>query len=195
MLTRRRALAILGATGIGNGVFQWALAAKAADAPVSPEMVADAEWVAGIKRIPGQREAAANHLNEYRESTKRIRAIELDNSPRPGIVLTLLTSPASRPDPRGYQVVASPMPVPRSPSVCDLNTLEASFLEESDKSLYRWNGMHSLRAQGLDFICLESVCRTSRGAYLRSSNATRVLIDGHSACHSMNCVRGFDGAR
>src|SRR5215469_6034644 len=113
MLTRRRALAILGAAGIGPGVFQRALAAKAAEGPVSPQMVADAEWVAGIKLTPAQREAAANHLNQYRESTKRIRAIELDNSQRPGLVFTPLTSPASQPDPRGYQVVASPRPLSR----------------------------------------------------------------------------------
>src|SRR6516162_6374712 len=112
MLTRRRALAILGAAGLGTGVFQRALAAKAAEGPVSPQMVADAEWVAGIKLTAAQREAAASHLNQYRESTKRIRAIELDNAQRPGLIFTPLTSPASRPDPRGYQVVASPMPVP-----------------------------------------------------------------------------------
>jgi Asp-tRNA(Asn)/Glu-tRNA(Gln) amidotransferase A subunit family amidase len=114
MLTRRRALAILGAAGIGTGVFQRALAQKAAEGPVSPQMVADAEWVAGIKLTLAQREAAAKHLNKYRESTKRIRAIELDNSQRPALVFTPLTSPASRPDPRGYQVVASPMPVSRA---------------------------------------------------------------------------------
>ena len=60
MLTRRRALAILGAAGIGTGVFQRALAAKAAEGPsVSPQMVADTEWVAGIKLTAAQREAAA----------------------------------------------------------------------------------------------------------------------------------------
>jgi hypothetical protein len=87
MLTRRRALAILGTAGIGTRVFQRALAAKVAEGPVSPQMVADAEWVAGIKLTAAQREAAANHLNKYRESTKRIRAIELDNSQRPGLSL------------------------------------------------------------------------------------------------------------
>jgi Asp-tRNA(Asn)/Glu-tRNA(Gln) amidotransferase A subunit family amidase len=116
MLTRRRALAILGTAGIGTSVFQRALAAKAAEGPVSPQMVADAEWVAGIKLTPAQREAAASHLNTHRESMKRIRAIELDNAQRPGLGFTPLTSPASRPDPRGYQVVAappSPYPLPR----------------------------------------------------------------------------------
>jgi hypothetical protein len=116
MLTRRRALAILGAAGIGTGAFQRALAANAAEGPVSPQMVADAESVAGIKLTAAQREAAANHLNKYRASTKRVRAIDLDNAQRPGLVFRPLTSPASRPDPRGYQVVAAPMPVsPSSP--------------------------------------------------------------------------------
>src|SRR5713226_765404 len=63
MLTRRRALAILGAAGIGTGVFQRALAAKAVEGPISPQMVADAEWVAGIKLTAAQREAAAGVLS------------------------------------------------------------------------------------------------------------------------------------
>jgi Asp-tRNA(Asn)/Glu-tRNA(Gln) amidotransferase A subunit family amidase len=108
MLTRRRALAILGAAGIGTSVYRRALAAKAAEGPISPQMIADAEWVAGIKLTAAQREAAAKRLNEFRESTERIRAIELDNSQRPGLSFAPLTSPASQPDPRGYRVVATP---------------------------------------------------------------------------------------
>jgi hypothetical protein len=77
-------------------------------------MIADAEWIAGIKLTAAQREAAANYMNQYRESTKHVRAIDLDNSLRPGFVFTPLTSPASRPDPRGYQVLAAPMPVSRA---------------------------------------------------------------------------------
>ena len=60
MHTRRTALAVLGTAGIGTGVFQRALATKAADRPVSPQMVADAEWVAGIKLTDPQREAVVN---------------------------------------------------------------------------------------------------------------------------------------
>jgi hypothetical protein len=116
MLTRRRALAILGAAGIGTGVFQRALAVKATEGPVTPQMIADAEWVAGIRLTAAQREAAVKRLNQYRESTKRIRAIDLDNAQRPGLVFAPLTGPASRPDPRGYQAVAAPTPVsPHSP--------------------------------------------------------------------------------
>jgi Asp-tRNA(Asn)/Glu-tRNA(Gln) amidotransferase A subunit family amidase len=111
MLTRRRALGILGAAGIGTTVFRRALAAKAADGSVSPEMVADAQWIAGIKLTPAQQEAAAKHLNQYRESLKRIRAIDLDNSQFPALIFRPLPDPDSLPDLRGYQVVTSPKPV------------------------------------------------------------------------------------
>jgi hypothetical protein len=49
MLTRRNTLSILGTAGIGTAVFQRALVAKTGDGPVTREMIADAEWVAGIK--------------------------------------------------------------------------------------------------------------------------------------------------
>src|SRR3970040_131926 len=111
MLNRRAAIAVLGTAGIGTDVFRRALAAKAGDGPVSPDMVAEAEWVAGIKLTAVQREAAAKSLNAARENAAQVRAIQLDNSQRPGWVFTPLASPDSRPDPRGYKVVASPKPV------------------------------------------------------------------------------------
>jgi hypothetical protein len=89
MLTRRRALSILGGAGIGTAVFQRALAAKVGGRAVSPEMVAEAEWIAGITLTPAQREAAARHLNKYRESLKRIRAIDLDNSQPSALIFRL----------------------------------------------------------------------------------------------------------
>jgi hypothetical protein len=102
MLTRRKSLAILGASGIGTDIFQRAVAAKAAEGPVSPQMIADAEWIAGIELNSAQRDAVADHLNKYRESLKRIRAIDLENSQRPGLLFTPLSSLVSTPDPRGY---------------------------------------------------------------------------------------------
>jgi Asp-tRNA(Asn)/Glu-tRNA(Gln) amidotransferase A subunit family amidase len=107
MINRRRALTVLGAAGIGTAVFQRALAAKVDDGPVTREMVVDAEWVAGIKLTDAQRETAVNTLKWAREEVERVRAIELDNSLRPGISFAPLASPASLPDPRGYEVVKS----------------------------------------------------------------------------------------
>ena len=77
MLNRRSALSILGTAGIGTAVFQRALAATADDGLVTPQMVAEAEWVAGITLTPAQREAAVKSLNKFGEPMKRVRAIEL----------------------------------------------------------------------------------------------------------------------
>ncbi len=110
MLTRRKALSILAATGAGTAVFQRALAATAEGGPVSSQMVADAEWVAGIKLTDPQREAVVNALKWAREDLEHIRAIEFNNSLLPGLRFVPLASPAALPDPRGYQVKALPTP-------------------------------------------------------------------------------------
>jgi Asp-tRNA(Asn)/Glu-tRNA(Gln) amidotransferase A subunit family amidase len=68
-------------------------------------MVADAEWVSGIKLTEAQRLAAVNVLKWAREKAERVRAIELDNSQLPALSFTPLASPEALPDPRGYKVV------------------------------------------------------------------------------------------
>lgn len=112
MLTRRQALSVLAATGAGTAVFQRALAATAEGGPITSQMVADAEWVAGIKLTDPQREAVVNALKWAREDLKHIRAIEFHNTLLPGLRLVPLASPAALPDPRGYQVKAPPEPSP-----------------------------------------------------------------------------------
>jgi hypothetical protein len=39
------------------------LAAKAAEGPIMPQVVAESKWIAGIKLTAAQRQAATNHLN------------------------------------------------------------------------------------------------------------------------------------
>jgi Asp-tRNA(Asn)/Glu-tRNA(Gln) amidotransferase A subunit family amidase len=112
MLSRRSALAVLGTAGIGTPVFQRALAATAGGGPVSPQMVADAEWVAGIKLTEPQREAVVNAFKFAREDLDHVRPIELDNSRLPGLRFAPFASPASLPDPRGYEVKKSAAPGP-----------------------------------------------------------------------------------
>lgn len=112
MLTRRSALAVLGSAGIGTAVFQRALAATAEGGPVSPQMIADAEWVAGIKLTEPQRKAVVNAFKFARKDLEHVRPIELDNSLLPGLRFAPFASPASLPDPRGYAVKTSPPPRP-----------------------------------------------------------------------------------
>ncbi len=110
MIDRRRALTVLGTAGIGTAVFRRAMAAKADDGPVTREMVVDAEWVAGIKLTDPQREAVVNVFKSAREDLKHVRPLEFDNSLLPGLRFAPFASPASLPDPRGYQVVRPPEP-------------------------------------------------------------------------------------
>ena len=110
MLNRRSALAVLGSAGIGTAVFQRALAATAGVGPVSLQMVADAEWVAGITLTEPQREAVVNAFKSARENMAHVRPIALDNSLLPGLRFAPFASPAALPDPRGYEVRTSPAP-------------------------------------------------------------------------------------
>jgi hypothetical protein len=75
-------------------------------------MVADAEWVAGIKLTEPQREAVVNAFKFAREDLEHLRPIQLDNSQLPGLRFAPFASPASLPDPRGYEVKAPPAPGP-----------------------------------------------------------------------------------
>ena len=61
-LTRRGLFEVLAAAGVGTAVFQRAVAAQTEKAPaVTPEMIEQAEWVAGLKLSPDERKAVAGH--------------------------------------------------------------------------------------------------------------------------------------
>ncbi len=116
MLSRRDALSILTAAGIGTTVFQRALAATAEGGLVSPQMVTDAEWVVGIELTEPQREAVVKAFKVARKDLDMVRAVELDNALLPGLSFTRLASPAAQPDPRGYEVRPSATSGPPSVS-------------------------------------------------------------------------------
>jgi Amidase len=97
---------------IGTAVFQRALAANVENKPVSREMVANAEWVAGIKPTEPQREAVVNAFKFARADLQHVRPSALDNSQLPGLQFAPFASSASRPDPRGYELKTSPVPSP-----------------------------------------------------------------------------------
>ncbi len=80
-----------------NGRFSTGVGGAAGGRPVSPQMVADAEWVAGIKLTEPQREAVVNAFKFAREDLAHVRPIELDNSLLPGLRFAPFASPASLP--------------------------------------------------------------------------------------------------
>ena len=86
---RRDVLKAAATAGVGSAVFTRALSALAAEAgpgAVTPSMVAQAEWVAGISLTDAQRELMLEDLAKLQKDAATLRAIPLDNAVAPALV-------------------------------------------------------------------------------------------------------------
>jgi Asp-tRNA(Asn)/Glu-tRNA(Gln) amidotransferase A subunit family amidase len=77
-LRRRTALKALGLLGIGSVAFRRALAAQAAQAgTITPEMIKQAEWIAGLELTDKERESTAKGLQETLSSIQALRKVDI----------------------------------------------------------------------------------------------------------------------
>jgi len=84
--TRRHILTVLAGLGVGSAVFQRALAAEADKAvTVTPEMIEQAEWIAGLKLAEADRKALAGSLTRSPRQFKTMRAVKLPNHVAPAV--------------------------------------------------------------------------------------------------------------
>ena len=86
---RRDVLKAAATAGVGSAVFTRALSALAAEAgpgAVTPSMVAQAEWIAGISLTDAQRELMLEDLARLQKDAAALRAIPLDNAVAPALV-------------------------------------------------------------------------------------------------------------
>ena len=84
--SRRQLLQVLGGLGVGSAVFQRALAAQAQQAAaVTPEMVLQAEWIAGLNLSEDDRKTTAQALQRLLENFQTLREIKLDNNVPPAL--------------------------------------------------------------------------------------------------------------
>jgi Asp-tRNA(Asn)/Glu-tRNA(Gln) amidotransferase A subunit family amidase len=85
--TRRHLLKMLAALGVAPVVFRRALAAEAEKSlTVTPEMVAQAEWVAGLKLAEADRKTLAGSLTRLLRQLETLRAVPLPNHVPPALV-------------------------------------------------------------------------------------------------------------
>jgi Asp-tRNA(Asn)/Glu-tRNA(Gln) amidotransferase A subunit family amidase len=85
-LSRRHILAALAAIGIGSSAFQQALAAQAENAAkVTPELIEQAEWIAGIKLTEEDRKSVAAAVQRDQGKFETLRKVELKNSVPPAL--------------------------------------------------------------------------------------------------------------
>jgi Asp-tRNA(Asn)/Glu-tRNA(Gln) amidotransferase A subunit family amidase len=97
-IPRRRLLKTLAGLGVGTAVFRRALAAQVEQSgSVTSEMIQQAEWIAGLKLAPEDRDKAARGLSRTLAGIERLRAVKLDNSVGPA----LLFNPACTRRPSG----------------------------------------------------------------------------------------------
>lgn len=77
-LTRRRCLQVLTAAGVGTATFRRALAGQAEGAAgITPEMIAQAEWVAGITLSEEHREATREAIDRLHRNLEILRQREI----------------------------------------------------------------------------------------------------------------------
>ncbi len=85
-LPRRRALKALAGLGIGTLAFQRAVAAQVAKAgKVTPEMIRDAEWIAGLELSDADRASTARSVERAVSSLQAMREVKLENSVPPAV--------------------------------------------------------------------------------------------------------------
>jgi Asp-tRNA(Asn)/Glu-tRNA(Gln) amidotransferase A subunit family amidase len=78
---------VLTGLGVGTAVFRRALAAEtAAKGKVTPEMIQQAEWIAGLELKPEDRESVARGLTQAVDRFKKLREVKLENNIAPAII-------------------------------------------------------------------------------------------------------------
>lgn len=85
-VSRRRLLALLAGVGVGTCAFQRALAAQAEQAgQVTPELIEQAEWIAGIQLTEEDRRSVAAAVERDQRKFEALRKVELKNSVPPAL--------------------------------------------------------------------------------------------------------------
>ncbi len=87
-LTRRQLMGTLGALGVGSPVFQRALAAQVqgTTTQVTPEMIKQAEWIAGIELPEDARRSIVRSVSRSLSDFEAARGVSLDNGVAPALV-------------------------------------------------------------------------------------------------------------
>jgi Asp-tRNA(Asn)/Glu-tRNA(Gln) amidotransferase A subunit family amidase len=123
--TRRHLLKALAGLGAGSAVFQRALAAQAEKAAaVTPEMIEQAEWIAGLKLAEADRKSLAGNLTRSLREFEALRGVKLPNSVAPA--LTFNPAPWMPPSPDGRRGTVEPRAsaAPKKPEAAE----ELAFL-------------------------------------------------------------------
>jgi Asp-tRNA(Asn)/Glu-tRNA(Gln) amidotransferase A subunit family amidase len=100
---RRQLFGVLASLGVGSTVFQRALATQAEQAGlVTPEMIQQAEWIAGLKLTDDERKALAGSFTKTVRDFGALRAIALPNHIPPALYFNPVPGQQPSAGPRGH---------------------------------------------------------------------------------------------
>jgi Asp-tRNA(Asn)/Glu-tRNA(Gln) amidotransferase A subunit family amidase len=180
---RRAILKTMGALGITAPVFGRALTALAEGEPaVTPEMIRNAEWIAGIEMTDEQRGMMRDGVAELLGSYRTLRAVPLDNGVAPALVFHPLVPRHAPPRP--------PAPLP-GPPAHDPPADEGDLAFSSVTDLAAWLRAGKLTARELAELSLRRLerydpalsCvieRTADLAMAQAAQADTMLRDGRA---------------
>lgn len=109
--TRRHLLRVFAGLGIGSAVFQRALVSAADNArTITPEMIEQAEWIAGLKLSSEDRKALLDSLKRQQRDFDTMRAVALANDVSPALSFNPAPwlPPSGEPIRRGVEPIAWP---------------------------------------------------------------------------------------
>jgi Asp-tRNA(Asn)/Glu-tRNA(Gln) amidotransferase A subunit family amidase len=118
--TRRHLLKVLAALGVGGAVFQRALVAQTEKAAaVTPEMVQQAEWIAGLKLTDADRKSLAAGLTQALREFETMRGVKVGNEVAPALAFN--PAPWLPPSKEGRRGSAEPISraAPKKPDGAD----------------------------------------------------------------------------
>jgi len=124
--SRRQVFKAVAALGVGTAVFQRAVAAQAQTQPakeaaarVTPEMIQQAEWIAGIKLTDEQRKATATAVSQMLRSFDEARKVPLDPGVPPALAFVPAPWQTAQPADRGGPVEPTERAAPQRPATAD----------------------------------------------------------------------------
>jgi len=131
--TRRKLLHSLSGIGLGSLTLERALAAQAETAiEVTPTMVAQAEWIAGLELNEEQRAQAAAALNRALEQHRNLRGVDIPHAVPPALAFdpdpTADPTPRFHSDPIGPSEAAAPVKPAEASQLAFLPVSELSSL-------------------------------------------------------------------
>lgn len=184
-LTRRRVLAALAGLGLGTAAFQRALAAQAEQGmEVTPELIKQAEWIAGITLTDEDRKSVAEAVERDRRRFETLRKVELVNSVPPAFAFFAAPPQESDASLRRSDVRAIESAAPEKPDSDDdlafLPVTELSALLRTRKvSSAELTKLYLARLRRYDEMLKCVVTFTDDLALKQAERADREIAAGH----------------